>query len=221
MPVLAGKDRKAPHELCLKLFKTRKDLLAKLGMPNKLGIMLHGPPGTGKTSTIEAVAEYLCKDIYYIDLKDAWSNEDLKLMFDHVYRGEGGIIVMEDVDAMTDVVKERKPDRPDVVPRSFTLDYMLNLLQGSLTTDGTIFIATTIHIEVLDSAFVRDGRFDVKIELSHCDHYQITKIHESFCSASSTSIRCPHPRNSCLISCDSSYVKRATKTSSSKGSAAM
>jgi SpoVK/Ycf46/Vps4 family AAA+-type ATPase len=56
------------------------------------------------------------------------------------------------------------------------LEYLLNLLQGSLTKSGTVFIATTNYIDKLDKAFTRIGRFDVKINMSKCDHFQIGQI---------------------------------------------
>jgi SpoVK/Ycf46/Vps4 family AAA+-type ATPase len=61
-----------------------------------------------------------------------------------------------------------------------TLEYFLNLLQGSLTRDGTIFIATTNHLEVIDPAFYRVGRFDIKINMKKCDSHQIKTIFSKF-----------------------------------------
>jgi SpoVK/Ycf46/Vps4 family AAA+-type ATPase len=37
----------------------RKELLARLGLPHKLSVLLHGSPGTGKTTTIAAIATFL------------------------------------------------------------------------------------------------------------------------------------------------------------------
>jgi SpoVK/Ycf46/Vps4 family AAA+-type ATPase len=61
-----------------------------------------------------------------------------------------------------------------------TLDYFLNILQGTLTPEDSIFIVTTNHYEQLDPAFTRDGRFDVKIQLDLCDHHQIQEIFRDF-----------------------------------------
>jgi SpoVK/Ycf46/Vps4 family AAA+-type ATPase len=160
-------------------FKHRTELFDEYGLPNKLGIMLYGLPGTGKTTTIHAIASFLQKNIYYVNLSTVETNEELQLIFDHVVlqASGGGIIVFEDIDAMTDVVHERKVG---VIHTKLTLEYFLNLLQGSLTRDGTIFIATTNHLEMLDPAFYRVGRFDVKINMKMCDHYQIKKIYSKF-----------------------------------------
>lgn len=170
-------------------FKNSKQTLQDLGFQNKLNILLYGEPGTGKSTAIQAVATYLQKDIYYVDLRKAKTNEDLQMIFDYVNINvpNGGIIVIEDIDAMTDVVLERRKetrectvaDLLDSQKNELTLEYFLNVLQGTLTVDNSIFIVTTNHIDHLDPAFYRDGRFDVKINLGLCDHYQFNSIYKT------------------------------------------
>jgi SpoVK/Ycf46/Vps4 family AAA+-type ATPase len=203
---------------CLVNFRDNKAVLAELGIPNKLGVMLYGMPGTGKTSTIAAIATFLKKDIFYLHLDRVRSNADLKMAFDHVFKVHpgGGIIVMEDVDAMTDVVRKREHDGDSLLhPLHFplslslphhaqtrqrlrmthsegehartantdaplTLEFFLNLLQGSLTVDGSVFVATTNHLDALDPAFYRKGRFDVSVDMLPSDDYQIVRIYRRF-----------------------------------------
>lgn len=169
-------------------FKTKSHILKELGLQNKLNILLHGIPGTGKSSTIQAVATYLNRDIYYVDLQKAELNEDVQLMFNYVncHVPNSGIVVIEDIDAMTDVVLKRTKERVEYrvnelinnQKSKLSLEYFLNILQGTLTMDGSIFAITTNHIEMLDPAFYRDGRFDVKIELGLSDHFQIRSIYK-------------------------------------------
>jgi SpoVK/Ycf46/Vps4 family AAA+-type ATPase len=61
-----------------------------------------------------------------------------------------------------------------------SLAYFLNLLQGTITPDGLVFIATTNHLDKLDPAFYRDGRFDIKIHMTEADDYQLNKIYTNF-----------------------------------------
>ena len=170
---------------CLSQFRDKKDVIRSLGLPNKLNILLYGAAGTGKSTAIQAVATYLKKDIYYVDLKDAVTNADLQMIFEYVNKNvaNGGIVVLEDIDAMTDVVLKRtgaeKTSNYDQKSK-LTLDYFLNVLQGTLTLDDSIFIVTTNHIQHLDPAFYRDGRFDVKIELKFCDAYQMNAIYHRY-----------------------------------------
>jgi SpoVK/Ycf46/Vps4 family AAA+-type ATPase len=172
----------------LDMFKNNGHTLQKLGLQNKFNLLLYGEPGTGKSTTIQAVANYLQKDIYYIDLQKIETNEDLHMVFEYVNKNvnNSGIIVMEDIDAMTDVVLKRtgtlnEYNVNDIISNQknkLTLEYLLNILQGTLTMDNSIFIVTTNYIDHLDPAFYRDGRFDVKIELKLCDKYQIKNIYK-------------------------------------------
>lgn len=161
-------------------FKNNTDLFNEYGLPNKLGILLYGDPGTGKTSTIHAIASFLQKNIYYVNLGTVKTNEELQMIFDYitVQSTGGGIIVFEDVDVMSKVVHDRKT--VNMENDGLTLEYFLNLLQGSLTRDGTIFVATTNDLEKLDPAFYRIGRFDIKIHMKKCDRYQIKTVFKKF-----------------------------------------
>ena len=53
----------------LDMFKNQGHVLKEMGFQNKFNLLLHGLPGTGKSTTILAVANYLQKDIYYVDLQ--------------------------------------------------------------------------------------------------------------------------------------------------------
>ncbi len=176
----------------LSKFKSNKELLKSLGLPNKLCVLLDGLPGTGKSSTILTIASYLKKDIYYLSFGDTIeSNEDLQMIFDHVVKNcNGGIIVAEDIDAVGTLLHNRtgsdtnastnNKDIEETPTQKLSLAYVLNLLQGTITPDNLIFIATTNHIEKLDPAFYRHGRFDARITFKLADHFQLNKIYYKF-----------------------------------------
>ena len=91
------------------------------GIPYTLGIMLSGPPGTGKTSLIKAVAKDTRRHIFNISLRQTTTQTQLKNLFYnpeiHVLRNGGNEIVnipldkrlyvIEDIDCLTDIVISR------------------------------------------------------------------------------------------------------------------
>jgi chaperone BCS1 len=103
----------------LNFFTHHKDHYDSLGIPYSLGFMLHGAPGTGKTSLIKAVANYTKRHIVEISLSRVKKFGELKDLFlMNKYKGinldfQNKIIVFEDIDCMTDVVKKRTTDEKD------------------------------------------------------------------------------------------------------------
>jgi hypothetical protein len=176
-------------------FLNDKKLMEELGIPNKLGILLYGEPGCGKTTTIITLGSYLGRDIFYLNLKSVKTNQELKMIFDYVNmeHSGGGIIVLEDIDAMTNIVMDRnklnipientnlnKNELVDSGEDTISLEYLLNLLDGTLTFNDSVVVITTNHLEKLDPALYRSGRIDNLIEMKKCDSYQISRIFKRF-----------------------------------------
>jgi AAA+ superfamily predicted ATPase len=99
-------------------FTNNKEWYFDKGIPYSLGIGMHGPPGTGKTSFIKALANYTGRHIIVISLKLLKTKHNLdEIFFETRYNGsnEKGsigfdkkIIVFEDIDCVGDIVLSRE-----------------------------------------------------------------------------------------------------------------
>lgn len=97
----------------LDFFLKNPDYYKKLGIPHSFGLMFYGKPGCGKTSAIKAIAKYTKRHIVEIPLSRIKKFGELKDIFfmdkyNHVDLSfENKIIVFEDIDCMSDIIKKR------------------------------------------------------------------------------------------------------------------
>ncbi|RLN41030.1 putative mitochondrial chaperone BCS1-B [Panicum miliaceum] len=93
-------------------FKDGKKHYERVGKAWKRGyLLLHGPPGTGKSAMIAAMANHLQYDVYAIELTSVRSNSDLQKLLMEVKNKT--IVVIEDIDCSLDLTGVRqKKKRP-------------------------------------------------------------------------------------------------------------
>jgi hypothetical protein len=182
----------------LDLFVNHPDWYMDRGIPYSLGIMLHGVPGAGKTSTIKAIAKDTNRHIFNLSLRPYTTQRQLTNLFFnetvHVQTYDGGkqtlkiplnkrVYVIEDIDCLTDVVLDRaitKETAANKEGEAVTLSFLLNLLDGVLETPGRILVITSNYPDKLDKAFVRPGRIDVRIEFKYADREFILDMVNKF-----------------------------------------
>jgi chaperone BCS1 len=141
------------------------------GIPWRLGILLDGPPGNGKTSLAIALATELEMDLAVINFgRDQLGDAGLMSLMS---RAGHKIILMEDVDALFEGRKKKSKDK-------VTFSGLLNALDGVTSSEGHIVLMTTNHPEKLDPALVRPGRVDVRIHLAKPDADQLRRLYARF-----------------------------------------
>lgn len=147
------------------------------GIPLRRGILLHGPPGTGKTSFSAAVAGHFDLDLFVINLAmPGLQGNDLEKLFDSLpFRC---VVVIEDVDS-TGITRENiREDTNQTALGStaakqppkkshITLSGLLNVIDGPCSQEGRLLIMTSNLPDSLDAALVRPGRIDRKIYLGN------------------------------------------------------
>jgi len=154
-----------------------RDVYLSFGMPYKHIVMLYGVPGSGKTSTITALASHFDCDIYTIPITKELTDYGLIDAFSYINDKEDKkrIIVLEDIDCMFD--SDRKEgDENNMI----TLQGLLNCLDGHTCVEGTLLFMTANRPEKMDSAMVRSCRIDYKLELGYADEYQVKAIYNTF-----------------------------------------
>ncbi|CAK5266908.1 unnamed protein product [Mycena citricolor] len=181
---------------------------ADRGIPFRRGYLLHGVPGSGKSSLIHAIAGELMLDVYVVSLSSAWiSDSVLMSLMGRVPKG--AILLLEDLDAAFTRSVSRTdsgdgqgegPELPAGSKRraraeaanaanasntmsdlnTLSLSGLLNALDGVAAAEGRILFATTNHLEKLDPALSRPGRMDVWVEFRNASRWQAEALFRNF-----------------------------------------
>ncbi len=157
------------------------DLFDRLGIEPPKGVLLHGPPGTGKTWIAKAVASESGANFLSVQGPEiiskyyGQSEGKLREKFEEAKEQSPSIIFIDELDSIA-------PKRDDVkgeVERRVVAQ-LLTLMDGLSQRGETIVIAATNRVDAIDPALRRPGRFDREIEISLPDRdgrKEILQIH--------------------------------------------
>ncbi|KAM3162113.1 putative Mitochondrial chaperone BCS1 [Lachancea thermotolerans] len=146
------------------------------GIPYRRGYLLYGPPGSGKTSFIQALAGELDYNICIMNLSEANLTDD---RLNHLMNNipERSILLLEDIDA---AFNKRAQSSEKGFQSGVTFSGLLNALDGVASSEETITFMTTNHPEVLDPAIMRPGRIDYKVFIGNATPYQLGQMFLKF-----------------------------------------
>ncbi|KAL5612922.1 uncharacterized protein BROUX77_003078 [Berkeleyomyces rouxiae] len=169
-------------------------------IPYRRGYLLHGPPGTGKTSLSLALAAHFGLDLHLINLPSMREDSDLESLFTSL--PPRCIVLLEDVDCVCFKRKlnlgrgaggehdeasglSSSEDEDEFNMHRFggvSLSGLLNILDGVTSQEGRIVVMTSNIPENLDEALVRPGRIDRKVYLGYlsreCAHEMFVRMYE-------------------------------------------
>jgi proteasome regulatory subunit len=155
-----------------------------VGIEPPTGVLLHGPPGTGKTMLAKAVANQT--DATFIkmagsELVQKFIGEGARLvrdLFELAAEREPAIIFIDEIDAIASKRTESKTSGDAEVQR--TMMQLLSEMDGFDQRGDISIIAATNRFDMLDEAILRPGRFDRLIEVPEPSvegRLEILKIH--------------------------------------------
>ncbi|KAF8316621.1 26S proteasome regulatory complex ATPase RPT6 [Clavulina sp. PMI_390] len=145
------------------------ELFESLGIAQPKGVLLYGPPGTGKTLLARAVAHHTdCKFIRVSgsELVQKYIGEGSRMvreLFVMAREHAPSIIFMDEIDSIGSSRGEGGSGSGDSEVQRTMLE-LLNQLDGFEPTKNIKVIMATNRIDILDSALLRPGRIDRKIE---------------------------------------------------------
>ena len=156
-------------------------LFSKLGVEPPKGVLIHGPPGSGKTLLAQAVANE--SNAHFISINGpeimskyyGESEKRLREIFTEAERNAPSIIFIDELDA----IAPRREDTIGEVERRVVAQ-LLTLMDGIKSRGSIIVIGATNRVNAIDPALRRPGRFDREIELGVPDYderLEILQIH--------------------------------------------
>lgn len=145
----------------------------------KTGILLYGKPGTGKSTLAKVISTKYHRSIVSINMANI-NNINLSEVSGLITRDvyDNYIVLLEDIDTALNNLD--RTDDKDSAESNKVINSLLQFLDSNTSPTNVIFIATTNYVDRLDSALVRSGRFDLKIEIKELNENDAIKMGKNF-----------------------------------------
>ena len=145
------------------------------------GILLNGPPGTGKTTLAKIVANSANLSFFALKMDEVvskWvgeSEKNLTKLFKAANRYAPSVIFIDEVDSIAKNRSESNAQHSDNL-----LNHLLQLIDGVVKTEGLYVIAATNRADLVDPALKRGGRLNRTIEIPLPDSIQRKALFELY-----------------------------------------
>tara|TARA_A100001391_G_scaffold139407_3_gene97673 strand:+ start:13737 stop:16043 length:2307 start_codon:yes stop_codon:yes gene_type:complete len=140
------------------------ELFTRLGVDPPRGVLLHGPPGTGKTRLAQAVANESDAEFFAINGPEIMgsgygeSEARLREVFEEAERSQPAIVFIDEIDS---IAPKRQNVQGEAEKR--LVAQLLTLMDGLQSRTNLVVIAATNRPDAVDEALRRPGRFDREI----------------------------------------------------------
>jgi len=140
------------------------ELFTRLGVDPPKGVLLHGPPGTGKTRLAQAVASESDAEFFTINgpeiMGSAYGESEKRLreVFEEATRVAPSIIFIDEIDS----IAPKRTQVPGEAEKRLVAQ-LLTLMDGLEARSNLVMIAATNRPDAIDEALRRPGRFDREI----------------------------------------------------------
>ncbi|XXG51356.1 hypothetical protein AAC387_Pa02g5148 [Persea americana] len=171
----------------LTAFANGREFYHRVGRSWKRGYLLYGPPGSGKSSLIAAMANFLRYDVYDLELTKVSDNSELRALL--IQTTNRSMIVIEDIDCSLDLTGDRAVNKAgrgsngedcgrEEEEGRVTLSGLLNFTDGlwSCCGEERIIVFTTNHRDSIDPALLRYGRMDMHVRLGTCGYHAFKSL---------------------------------------------